>query len=144
MSAPTRLRIPSDSSRTNRLPAGFLSPVTNRGGLPNFTRFESFRLDDPIDLTVTVATTEDVWALVVDWTSPHLCVDSEELRLARLVEAAARSVVLRPNIATAFTLGYYPTHLHNEVGRRSASLTATMRPGIVGEGVLITITQAAR
>jgi hypothetical protein len=144
MSAPTRLRTPSDSSRTNRSPAGSPSPVTNRGSLPNFTRFESFRLDDPIDLIATVATTEDVWSLVVDWSSAHLRVDSEELRLARLVEAAARSVVLRPNIATAFTLDYFPTHLHNEVGRRTASLTATMRPGIVGEGVLITITQDAR
>ncbi|WP_377454593.1 hypothetical protein [Rhodococcoides fascians] len=144
MSAPTRLRTPSDSPLTNRSPAGSLSPVIGRRSLPNFTRFESFHLDDPIDLTATVATTEDVWSLVVDWNSAHLRVDSEELRLARLVEAAARSVVLRPNIATAFSLDYYPTHIHNEVGRRTASLTATMRPGIVCEGVLITITQDAR
>ena len=91
MSAPTRLRIPSDSSRTNRLPAGFLSPVTNRGGLPNFTRFESFRLDDPIDLTVTVATTEDVWALVVDWPAPRVGVGSAAARPARLAPCASAS-----------------------------------------------------
>lgn len=144
MSAPTRLRTPSDSSLTNRSPAGSLSTAIDRGSLPNFTRFESFQLDDPLDLTATVATTDEVWSLVVDWSSAHLRVDSEELRLARLVEAAARSVVLRPNIATAFNLDYYPTHIHNEVGRRTVTLTATMRPGIVGERVLITITHDAR
>lgn len=142
MSAPTRLHVARARSRSSRSAGGPLSPVIDRGALPNFARIETFRLDDPTDRIVTLATTDEVWSLVVEWNSSNLRVDSEDERSSMLVEAAIRAVHCRPNAACGFTLDYNPSHLNNEVGRRSVALTATMRR-TSGEEFLITITRDA-
>ena len=130
MSAPTRLHVARARSRSSRTAGGPLSPVIDRGALPNFARI------------VTLATTDEVWSLVVEWNSSNLRVDSEDERLSRLVEAAIRAVHCRPHVACRFSLDYNPTHLNNEVGRRRVALTATMRP-TSSDGILITITRDA-
>lgn len=142
MSAPTRLHVARARSRSSRFASGPLSPVIDRGALPNFARIETFKLNDPADRIVTIATTDEVWSLVVEWDSSNLLVDSEDERLIRLVDAAVRAVRCRPNAACGFTLDYNPSHLNNEVGRRSVALTATMRR-TSGEEFLITITRDA-
>lgn len=142
MSAPTRLHVARARSRSSRSTAGPLSPVIDRGALPNFARIETLRLDDSTDRIVTLATTDEVWSLVVEWNSSNLLVDTEDERLIRLVDAALRAAACQPHAACRFTLDYNPTHLNNEVGRRSVALTATMRP-TSGDGILITITRDA-